>query len=422
MNPAIDLPRLRATLGAPELGRLVSALRRRVELGRPLDGRLELSKATAAERSAVDALLGRRSTRGESLQVDLGELADVLQRAGICEDLSSALLMLQGPVVNRRAAAEQYGAEWSVIADTGREVFATPPPLAGWWEELLVSGVFKRLCGDDAARGAPILYDLERVVRALPVRAEPLAALAARVLGDAHALDPGSPRATLAVRAAARLGRVEFDDTAEGRRAAWASVGVMCDELSVPALVFNLPAAGATPLSQLLRTAAQAAEPLHVSLRLLLRYPLSGDPALAGTEIFVCENPTVVALAAAAFARSSGNRSAPLVCLNGQFATPSLILLRQLRDAGARLRYHGDFDPGGVAIARRVFQESGAVPWRYSVDDYIAAPKGRKFIGKTAATPWSPLLAVEMAQTGRVVHEEAVFAELALDLARCAPA
>ncbi len=41
-------------------------------------------------------------------------------------------------------------------------------------------------------------------------------------------------------------------------------------------------------------------------------------------------------------------------------ATPSLVLVRQLRAAGARLRVHADFDPAGLHIARRVMEEGGA--------------------------------------------------------------
>ncbi|MGH8021447.1 MAG: TIGR02679 family protein, partial [Opitutaceae bacterium] len=243
--------------------------------------------------------------------------------------------------------------------------------------------------------------------------AEPLAALAARLFGDAHALDPGIPCATLAVRVAARLGGIAFEDDAEGRRAAWASVGVMCDELSTPALVFNLPAQGDTPLGRLLRAARADGEPLHVSLRLGLRHSLAGDPALVGRDIFVCENPTIVALAVTQL----GPRCAPLVCVNGQFGAAALVLLRQLRDAGARLRYHGDFDPAGIGIARRAVEESGATPWRFAAEDYLAAPKGRPFTGDPGPTPWSPALAEAMRQTRRAAHEEAVFEALHHDLA-----
>jgi uncharacterized protein (TIGR02679 family) len=188
----------------------------------------------------------------------------------------------------------------------------------------------------------------------------------------------------------------------------------MCDELSTPALVFRLPAAGDTPLARLLRDAYDAVEPLHVSLRLLLRHPVSGDAALRGREVFVCENPTIVALAATRI----GRRCAALVCVNGQFATPALVLLRQLRDAGARLRYHGDFDPAGLAIARRVFNACGATPWRLGVADYLSAPKGVSFDAEPGSTPWSPDLSDAMRAAWQSVHEEAVFPALAEDLAR----
>jgi uncharacterized protein (TIGR02679 family) len=215
------------------------------------------------------------------------------------------------------------------------------------------------------------------------------------------------------VRAAARIGAIEFQDDPEGRRSAWASVGVMCDELSTPALVLNLPAAGDTPLGRLLRSAWVDAEPLHISLRLLLRHPLSDDPALAQLDVFVCENPTIVALAAAQI----GCACAPLVCVNGQFATPSLVLLRQLREGGARLHYHGDFDPAGLLIARRALAAGGGRPWRFGAADYLAAPKSVAFAGEPGPTPWDPALSEAMRTDRRTVHEEAVFATLVEDLA-----
>ena len=107
-----------------------------------------------------------------------------------------------------------------------------------------------------------------------------------------------------------------------------------------------------------------------------------------------------------------------MICANGQFATPFLVLLRQLQSAGASLRYHGDFDPAGLAIARRVMRESGATPWRFGATDYQAAPKGEKFAGLPGTTPWDESLQRRMIEDGRAVHEEAVFDRLAEDLAR----
>ena len=130
-------------------------------------------------------------------------------------------------------------------------------------------------------------------------------------------------------------------------------------------------------------------------------------------DVFVCENPTIVALAAARI----GQGCAPLVCVNGQFGTPSLVLLRQLREAGARLRYHGDFDPAGLVIARRAMAEGMALPWRFGAQDYVVAPKSVPFSGEPGPTPWDPALSDAMRLDRRTVHEEAVFGSLAEDLA-----
>lgn len=414
MNPTPDLLRLRATLGDPRLVRLVALLRRRLELGTPLTGSITLAAASAAERAASDELLGRRPTRGAALTIDLDALTAVLHRAGVCNDLVEAVEALLGPIVNRRAASREREAEWAALWDETRHRFGNRAALTDWIEELERTGVVKRLSGDDPVRAAALMRDVAGIVDALPAQGEPLAAFAARLLGDAHALDPGSSRVTLALRAAARLSAIEFQDDTEGRRAAWASVGVMCDELSTPVLVLNLPAAGETPLGRLLRVAHADAEPFHISLRVLLRHPLRNDPALAQCDVYVCENPTIVALAATRIGRGC----APLVCVSGQFATPSLVLLRQLREAGARLHYHGDFDPAGLMIARRVMAEGDGRPWRFSAADYLAAPKGIVFTGEPGATPWDPALSDAMQVDGRTVHEEAVFAKLAEDLAR----
>lgn len=413
---APDLARLQTTLGSPALGRLREALRRRLELGRELVGRLTLRDATPTERQACDDLFARRPTAGRSLVIDLDELTMLLLEAGIAPDLTVAVEALTGVVVNRRSRAGAVEAAWNqVFTDAYDRWFNAGRSLATWLEELISQGILKRLAAGDPARGAELLGEVADVVAALPARVEPLAGFAARLFGDAHALDAGSARATLAVRAAARLAGVPFEDAAEGRRSAWASVGIYLDELSTPALILNLPASSDSALTRLLRTASLAGEPLHLSLRWLMRDPLDHEQALSERTVFVCENPTIVALAA----RQLGRQCAPLVCVNGQPTTPAKILLRQLVTAGARLRYHGDLDGKGIEIANAVIVGYGAEPWRMGADDYLAAPKGRALKRPPLAAPWCPALAEAMLRERRVVHEEAVANLLLADLAAC---
>ena len=412
--PTVDLPRLRATLGQPALIRLLQRLQRRLQRGQALDGSLTLNRATPTERAAVDALLGRPPTQGASLSIDLNLLGELFAASLIAPDLRVAVEALLGPVPNQRAASARSQQEWTELWHESHLQFAAWPTLCDWLDQLATQGTLKRLADSDVRQAKFLLAETARLATVLPAQGEPLASLAARIFGDAHALDPGAPRATLAVRAAARLGDIEFDDTAEGRRMAWASVGVACDELSTPVLTLNLPSSLNTPLGQLLRISGTTGEPAYVTLRALLRWPLTRDPELCGRTVFACENPTIVALAN----ERLGRHCAPLICVNGQFATPVLVMLRQLHAAGAKVCYHGDFDAAGLAIARRVLTESGGSPWRMAVSDYERAPPGPPLItGANLASPWSPDLASAMHRRGYAVHEEAVADSLLPDLA-----
>src|SRR5262249_38004917 len=102
-----------------------------------------------------------------------------------------------------------------------------------------------------------------------------------------------------------------------------------------------------------------AGEPGYVSLRVLVRSPPSW--AVAGRDVYVCENPNLVAIAADQW----GPRCAPLVCTDGMPAAAQRHLLSQLTRAGARLHYHGDFDWPGLCIGNHLMRAHGALPWRF---------------------------------------------------------
>lgn len=411
----VDSERLLRLFGDSSLEPLLARMRKRLENGRALTGTLVLTGLGARQRDAVGALLGRSPalTGGDYVSVPLADLEAMMVEAGLCRSLHDAVVFLTGPVENRSEIREAREAEWTAVFEESPEILRATPPLVSFLDRVRADGTLKRLVRAQPAAAREMLKRLGRLVALLPVQGRPLAALAAEAFGDAHALDPGRPLATLAVRAAACLGNVDLEDDTEGRRAAWASVGVLCDELSTPVLALNLPVSGDTPVARMLAVAASAGEPLPLTLRMLLRHPLSADRSLRDRMIFVCENPTIVALAA----QKLGTRCAPLVCVNGQFATPAAVLLRQLVAAGAHLRYHGDFDAGGLAIARRVIGRFGARPWRLKVEDYLAAPKGTPLShGSALVSPWCPALAEAMFREGRSAHEEAVAERLLEDL------
>jgi len=99
------------------------------------------------------------------------------------------------------------------------------------------------------------------------------------------------------------------------------------------------------------------------------------------------------------------------------------LLARSIED-GAVLRYRGDFDWPGVAIANRVFTDFGAVPWRMGRADYEAALAGAgrgladlpELEGRPVEAVWDAELTLSMKRAGKSVHEEALLDILVADL------
>ena len=89
--------------------------------------------------------------------------------------------------------------------------------------------------------------------------------------------------------------------------------------------------------------------PFYVTLQQLIAMPVA--PAAAAT-VHVCENPAVLRRAAA----DLGPRSRPLICTEGQPSTAFHRLAAAVTANGGRLRYHGDFDWPGIAIANSVIK------------------------------------------------------------------
>lgn len=247
------------------------------------------------------------------------------------------------------------------------------------------------------------------------------AQLAAETLGNAHALDNGQPTATLVLSvlrfdAHTAISPQENDEENsavqkpnERARYLWARVGVLVNELARPALFLNLPC----PAQETIRRVS--GEPDYLPLRNLLR--ARPNWAVAGMTIYVCENPSVVAIAADRL----GARCAPLVCTEGMPAAAQRALLTQLIQAGARLHYHGDFDWPGIQIANFVMSTWNAQPWRFATAEYEAAAVTAPYMqhdlsGMPVIASWDSTLTSAMQNRGLAIAEEAVANSLLEDL------
>lgn len=403
--------RLEALLGGSALAWLRARARARMSRGAPLTGALTLVNPTAEERSAIERLFGRM-TRGRGLRVDLDDLAAVLRRAEVSDDLADALVQIDGPVQNRRALEAERTSRWQAVVTTASEALGPASPWLAWLDEIDRSGLLRRLSASDPDEGEALVLGAVEVLRQLPTQPQPLAELAASALGDGHSLDVGEPVGTLVLRAIAQRGGFPFPSDAAERREAWASVGVFADELSAPVLVLNLPAVPSGPSGRALALAAEAGEPYRLSTRQLLRAPptFALDP---GSVVFACENPSVVAAAADRL----GSRSRPLVCTEGQPKTALRLLLKQLGAARMVVWYHGDFDWPGIQIANGLVERFAVCPWRLGAADYLQAAGGAHLRGPAVVPRWDSALGDAMRDRGLAVHEETVVGLLLADLA-----
>jgi uncharacterized protein (TIGR02679 family) len=421
MSSAID-PRLQRLLGGDHFASLRKRLRQRFERA-PLDTAVagfRIGKLTVDEHKALASLLGRPHRYASSLQVDVGLIDIAFKNAGIAVSLHDALVQLDGPIAHLATTRLATQTMWSDVLDSCThdsvvEMLRTPAGM----------GLLKRLSRQNPTAALQLCGRVEAVLQRLPASGTTRSQLAAEVLGDAHALDGGQPVATLVLTIWRQLiARIDgkndgldpredqaFEQAAgvERDRDVWARAGVLVNELARPVLFLNLPMRGAATYAR------RPGEPTYASLRSLLRTPPPWD--VADREVYVCENPNLVAIAADHW----GAGCAPLVCTDGMPAAAQRCLLSQLTKAGAQLCYHGDFDWPGLRIGNHVMHEHGAQSWRFDASDYEAAVEGASdmrqiLAGKAVRAIWDDGLMTAMQRHGLSIAEEALAASLLKDL------
>ena len=401
----VDRPRLERLLGGADNARLRRRLRERLLAGGT--GPITLTRASEAERAAVERLLGRPPRQGQSLRVDPAAITATLQHAGIATDLHQALEALDGPLHDPAAERATAQARWAAVVDAARPR-AESLNYQDWLEDLARRGLLKRLAGRDPDAGRALLDGALTVLAALPGQGINRSTLAARCLGDAHALDRGQPVAAL-VRHALRH-RHGADPPDE--RSLWAEAGVLIGgDINSTVLTYQLPAAAGAS-APAIRAMNAAAEPIYLTLRQLLRQPT--EWAVSGQPLFVCENPTIVAEAA----ERLGTACAPLIATVGQPGAAVFTLLDQLGAAGAVFHVRADLDGAGIHIANGLFSRYHAIPWRMdtaTLHDH-AERSGRSLDSAIAEACWDPALATALRARGEALEEEQILDHLLNDL------
>lgn len=398
-------------LAVPRLRPLWSAVHRRLEEtgGRLPGATVHLRGLDDDERAAVDRMLGVRS-RGRVVRVELVKLDRILrERAGVgVLDVVSSIV---GPLRDRPAErAAVSGAEqqmWSSLR--AHDALRRHPGLEAWLAGLRRSGSWRRLVSPQGA-----LRDALAVLDRLPEAGRRgRSDLAAAVLGDAHALDDGRPVGRLVLSALASLEGNSLPLGSADRRRLWAEHGVISDETSSTVLTAGLRPIPNGPLTEAALGWASAEVPLPIPLAAVQSEPWRTAP---GTVVWICENPAILSAAA--------GTGSTLVCVEGRPSVAATMLLASLKEGGSRLRYHGDFGAGGIAIANAVIGRIGAEPWRFRAGDHALALERAYASGTTlrslrAVVPdavWDAELAPAVRACGVEVEEELVLDLLLSDL------
>jgi uncharacterized protein (TIGR02679 family) len=407
-------PRLMRLLGGPELATLRKRLHRHFQWvleatpGMPAETPGEvfrLGKLSPAEHAALASLMGRSPRFTQSMQIDVEAIDTALRRAGIAASLRDAMAQLEGPIVHLPSMRADLHARWSALSGGCRH-----SSLSGLLRTSSGLGKLKRLARQDLQVAEELCGQADRVLQRLPSTGIPRAQLAADILGDAHALDTGRAVATLILSAWRHPSTSSDSPIAIRGRDIWASAGVLVNELARPALFLNLPVVSGEheqPVGQ----------PGYLSLRTLLRSPPCWE--VAGLEIYICENPNLVAIAA----DQLGSNCAPMMCTDGMPSAAQRALLTQLKKGGARLMYHGDFDWPGLQIANEVMDAYDASPWRFCAADYCKAVNSlasvtHRLVGAPVRAVWDLSLSDVMQAHEVAFAEEALAASLMPDLSR----
>jgi uncharacterized protein (TIGR02679 family) len=382
-----EAPAVPERLRAVALRPIWRALHERLSSGHRVS-RVKVSGLGEEQQAAVADLLGLDRYPGPTITIDVARLEGVLGGLGV----RAVTEEIVGPLDDRRRRRAERRLEREALLDW----FAAHPVVVAEPALLALSAV---------RAGRDLLEQALSVLAALPASGRPLAAVAADVTGDPHALDEGTRLSSLVLKALSVLYDIPAPEGAEARRALWERAGVACDALSTTVLVAGLRPAGDSDLARVLRI--WDGRPSVITLAQL------GDPLdLGERDVWVVENPTVVALAQRRF----GPSCPPMVCTSGWPNSAAIRLLRSL--PGTRLRYHGDFDGEGLRIAAYTMAKTGAEPWRMSTADYLRALTDRSLSpGRVTDAPWDPDLGPAMRAHGIAVPEELVAEGLLDDLA-----
>lgn len=406
---------------------LEKAAERRGDLDLTTGGLTITIPASPAERAAVGSLLGGRPLgTGRTRQVDLQDFTIRLRESrGPSLTPGAVAAHALSRALAPRFRAKRARSRLDTELRQKLQLWVVDDEASGWARRARVNApeaVWERLrnsrwVADLRKQDEPlqVLTDVLTVIAALSLDGVRIdrRALADAVLDHPHGLDDDRPVARFTTRFLLATGVVPR--SLSRRRDIWEAAGVACDDVTGGLLVTGIaPEGWIIPDGAVLTLPPR--ELAHV------RWP---SPARAREQIFVTENPSVLAATADAI-RTHGLASVRMMCTAGTPSSLELAAMARLAEARWQLHVRADFDPAGMSHMR-AFMEAipTAIPWRMGAADYEETVRRSPTaplieVDEIGETRWEPNLASAMKRHGIAGSEEALLPALLSDISELA--
>lgn len=376
------------------------------------DGTITVKAPIAPEQraAALGLVPGRPLIAGQSRRVNLTDLSAAVRRHGPVLTPGTVAAHAVGRQLatraRRRNNRHQFEQRLATLGDSWAA--SSRSPVATGWKSALpalhrAGWVAKLYAADDPDS---LLRQAFAVLDALPETGTRIdrRVLASNIAHNPHALDDGEPLTALVLALLSASGITSF---AQRSRAAWAAVGVDCDDLTG-----GLIAVGIYPAGWQLPTGTAVTLPPRELAN--CQWPTS--PATRAWA-FVTENPSVASAAADLAATGVPVR---LLCMSGTPSAVEVAAIARLVDAGWQVALRADFDAAGIAHVAAVLQAAPSSQlWRMGASDYeesLSGGGGTVPLTQVPDTPWEPALASAMRARKLATFEEALLPDLLADL------
>ncbi|GBF33630.1 hypothetical protein DCCM_2736 [Desulfocucumis palustris] len=333
---------------------------------------------SVAERKALADFWGHRRLAGKNgakhTRIRLLDLHERLREYGA--DLFSVLEVDVGSFHTRADRETVLVEALTREHQRLRMAFAGSATVLSWLEGLLKdtpSGKwFRRAWNGDREAAVTAAKNVALAISVLPATGEShLAMFAARVTGDPHCFDQGTPAGQLLLTAIGELfgcapGRSHLPLSVwRGLQLGQASLEV--DGISSDVAVANFRDSGHPVIQSMADQGGGWKIPLR-EVRGLQRLQAHQRSA------YVLENPSVFQTFADRTRHWPFDERPLLVCTAGFLSAAGYQLMERLAGVGYRLYYGGDFDSNGISIALALKQRfPELILWRMSVEDYRTA-------------------------------------------------